>query len=58
MSYIKNVVEDKMYGLSDASGYDVCFLMDRWNDFCEEAAEDGEAADWDQFCGIAMEHDF
>lgn len=58
MSHVKCFLEHKIYELSAYSGYDAHFLMGKWNDICDEAAEDGESPDWDQFCGIAMDHDF
>lgn len=57
MSCIKTVLEDRIYELAAETGYDIGFLLDQWNAVCEEAAEDGETADWDQFCGVARELD-
>ena len=58
MSYMKNIFEDRMQSLADETGYDIEFLMEQWNSVCKEAAEDGEKADWDQFCSIAREQDW
>ena len=58
MSYMKRFYEDQMQSLADETGYDIEFLMEKWNALCEEAAEDGEKADWDYFCGVTRERDW
>lgn len=57
MSYMKTLLEDRIYKLADASGYDAETLMAAWNRCCDEAAEDGVDPDWEQFQAAAMECD-
>lgn len=44
--------EGVMSMLSEASGYDWDFLVDRYNEVMDE---DG---DWEYFVGVTMEHDW
>lgn len=49
MSYMKDLFMDKIYELSDKTGYDVEFLLDRYKE------SDG---DWKYFVGVTMERDW
>lgn len=55
---MKRLFEDQIQALADETGYDVEFLMAKWNDVQDEAHADGEPADWDQFCGITRDLDW
>ena len=52
MSAIKRWYEDRICELAEETGYDYCYLIDRFN----ECMEDDYS--WDEFAAIARERDW
>lgn len=53
MSAMKRYFENQVDILARKTGYARDFLMDMWNEECEEGD-----ADWDYFVGVTLEQDW